>query len=74
MVIDTCDTSKILCHKSQQDNQLTNVQSTRHINNKLNKIQRNSLMVQKKQTEWRKFLFLFLILCPFLSQEKFIKT
>lgn len=74
MVTDTCDISKIVCHKSQQDNQITNIKSTRYINDKLNEIQRNSIIVQKKQTEQRIFLFVFLILCPSLSQDRFIKT
>lgn len=35
---------------------------------------KGTLIVQKKQTEQSTFLFLFLILCPFSSQEKLVKT
>lgn len=59
MVTDTCSIFKIVCHKSQQDNQITNIQSTKFINDKLNEIQRNSIIVQKKQHEQGPFLFLF---------------
>lgn len=48
MVIDTYDISKIVRYKSQQDNQITNTQSTMYVNDKLNEIQRNIIIVQKK--------------------------
>lgn len=66
MVTDTFNISESVCHKLQQDNQITNIQSMTY-SNKLK--YKESLLYKKKQTS----LFLFLIKCLFLAQEKFLK-